>query len=227
MARFRSCLVVTYGRSGSTLLQGVLNTIPGWLIRGENEHFVSHLLKAYGALQTAAGTFGNQRRPSEPWFGVGEIDFALLREDLGRLIRNVLVPQARQADTRCFGFKEIRYVYHPAAVAPLLDFLHEILPDLGVIFNFRDIDAVLRSDWWRKADPDDTRAMLLDFERAALAYMVEGRAPSFLIRYDELIRRGAALHDLFAFLDEAPDAAALDRVFAITHSTITPVAGAG
>src|SRR5688572_1085508 len=29
--------IVTYGRSGSTLLQGVLNSIPGYLIRGEND----------------------------------------------------------------------------------------------------------------------------------------------------------------------------------------------
>lgn len=28
--------VVTYGRSGSTLVQGLLNSIPGYLIRGEN-----------------------------------------------------------------------------------------------------------------------------------------------------------------------------------------------
>ena len=29
--------VMTYGRSGSTLLMGLLNTIPGYLIRGEND----------------------------------------------------------------------------------------------------------------------------------------------------------------------------------------------
>ena len=27
---------MTYGRSGSTLVQGLLNSIPGYLIRGEN-----------------------------------------------------------------------------------------------------------------------------------------------------------------------------------------------
>jgi hypothetical protein len=29
--------VMTYGRSGSTLLMGLLNTIPGYLVRGEND----------------------------------------------------------------------------------------------------------------------------------------------------------------------------------------------
>jgi hypothetical protein len=43
-ARFPNIFVVTYGRSGSTLLQGVLNGIPGFLIRGENKDIVGHLL---------------------------------------------------------------------------------------------------------------------------------------------------------------------------------------
>ena len=35
--------VMTYGRSGSTLLMGILNSIPGWLLRGENRHAMRHL----------------------------------------------------------------------------------------------------------------------------------------------------------------------------------------
>ncbi len=35
--------IVTYGRSGSTLLQGILNSIPGYLIRGENRAALFHL----------------------------------------------------------------------------------------------------------------------------------------------------------------------------------------
>ena len=35
--------VMTYGRSGSTLLMGLLNSIPGYLIRGENRHAMRHL----------------------------------------------------------------------------------------------------------------------------------------------------------------------------------------
>ena len=35
--------VMTYGRSGSTLVQGLLNAIPGYLIRGENAAALNHL----------------------------------------------------------------------------------------------------------------------------------------------------------------------------------------
>ena len=34
--RFRTVNIVTYGRSGSTLLMGLLNAIDGYRIRGEN-----------------------------------------------------------------------------------------------------------------------------------------------------------------------------------------------
>ena len=35
--------VMTYGRSGSTLLMGLLNTIPGYLVRGENDDALRYL----------------------------------------------------------------------------------------------------------------------------------------------------------------------------------------
>lgn len=49
--RFGSILVITYGRSGSTLLQGILNSIDGILIRGENHNF---LLRSLLVLQKLA-----------------------------------------------------------------------------------------------------------------------------------------------------------------------------
>ena len=33
MGELRHVFVMTYGRSGSTLLMGILNSIPGWLLR--------------------------------------------------------------------------------------------------------------------------------------------------------------------------------------------------
>ena len=43
MHELRHVFVMTYGRSGSTLLMGILNSIPGWLLRGENRHAMRHL----------------------------------------------------------------------------------------------------------------------------------------------------------------------------------------
>jgi hypothetical protein len=45
--------IVTYGRSGSTLLQGVLNSIPGYLVRGENRQALRHLRALMQITRTA------------------------------------------------------------------------------------------------------------------------------------------------------------------------------
>lgn len=50
-SRFGSVLIITYGRSGSTLLQGILNSIPGYLIRGENENLMAHFYNAYKIIE--------------------------------------------------------------------------------------------------------------------------------------------------------------------------------
>lgn len=227
MTRFRSCLIVTYGRSGSTLLQGVLNAIPGWLIRGENENFAVHLYRAHAALHLAQTRPypADTSVPSDPWFGIRDVDLGQMRADCGTLLRNVLVPpnHHQHQQVRCFGFKEIRYVFAPEELPGYLDFLTSALPDLAILFNFRDIDAVMRSAWWREWDQAESRAMIDRFERAAIAYHLDHPGNSMIMRYEQLIRREAALRDLFTFLGETLDPARLDPVFATTHSTRTPV----
>ena len=48
--KFRHILIITYGRSGSTLLQGVLNGIEGVVLRGENDNAFFDLYKTYKKL---------------------------------------------------------------------------------------------------------------------------------------------------------------------------------
>lgn len=48
--RFNHILIITYGRSGSTLLMSLLNTVDGVLIAGENYNVCLHLFRAYKAL---------------------------------------------------------------------------------------------------------------------------------------------------------------------------------
>ena len=50
---FDVILIITYGRSGSTLLQGILNSISGVLVRGENANMCYHVFYAYQAILEA------------------------------------------------------------------------------------------------------------------------------------------------------------------------------
>ncbi len=67
--------VVTYGRSGSTLLTGILNSIPGFLIRGENRDAVHHLFLFHQTLATekARGPQDKVRQRTHPFFGIGDV----------------------------------------------------------------------------------------------------------------------------------------------------------
>ena len=50
---FDAVFVITYGRSGSTLMQGILNSIDGFHIKGENNGFVFKLFESYQLLVNA------------------------------------------------------------------------------------------------------------------------------------------------------------------------------
>jgi hypothetical protein len=67
MMNFNSILVVTYGRSGSTLLQGLSNSIDCCLIRGENSIFCNYLFKTYQSIGLAQSQNGETFQ--SPWFG--------------------------------------------------------------------------------------------------------------------------------------------------------------
>ena len=69
---FESILIITYGRSGSTLLQGVLNAIDGVLIRGENMNMCFHMFKTYQAILTSKSK--SERSPQSPFFGAKLLD---------------------------------------------------------------------------------------------------------------------------------------------------------
>jgi len=118
MARFKSLIIVCHGRSGSTLLQGILNAIPGFLIRGENHDFAAGLYMAYRRIKRAASApqaarLGRTDDPSVPWYGAADIDQQQLLADMTILMRNVLVPRAQQSSVLCYGFKEIRFPQIP------------------------------------------------------------------------------------------------------------------
>src|SRR5689334_17410791 len=112
--KFQSVLIVTYGRSGSTLLQGILNSIPGCLIRGENYAFCEGLYlsyKSYLRTQREQGGDPTTADVSSPWYGALHLDADQYAADMGALVRAHLtrgVPPGTKLE--CVGFKEIRYL---------------------------------------------------------------------------------------------------------------------
>jgi len=143
--------VVTYGRSGSTILLNLLNKIDGFCIRGENHGIVTALAKSSSELATARSDYGNESAdPTSPWYGIGAVHAEHYGRALAReFCRHVLLPSP---DTRVIGFKEVRY--SPRDISEdeydaTVQFLAENFENSRFIFNTRDCEEVANSGWWR------------------------------------------------------------------------------
>ncbi len=155
----RYVTVVTYGRTGSTVLQAALNALPGVVVRGENYGALRGLHDYVQALAETADRH-HAGRPSHPWFGSARLDpDAVLRSLRDHVLELLLRPPR---GTEWVGFKEVRYEPgHFADDDLLLEyllFLDALLPGIVYLVNVRSPEAAARSGWW--TDHGDAIAVL-------------------------------------------------------------------
>lgn len=207
--------ILTYGRSGSTLVQGILNAIPGYLIRGENRDALYHLFKFHQTcVQEVARVTredGSTLPVTHPFYGMDafavEQSLAGIRE---LVTRTLLRPEP---DTRVSGFKEIRW--YQEDLPDYVAFLCEAFPGARFIVNTRDNEAVLASKFWR-SKPRDGR--LERAEQSILAVAGSLGDAAFRVHYDDYINDPKSLAALFDWLGEPFDEAVVRGVMAVRHS---------
>ena len=208
-------VIVAYGRSGSTLLQTVLQTIPGSFIRGENNNVLYPLFRAWKRAHATRYSQGPKAIPAfGPWYGADEIaPRRFVKRLIDAVIEEILIPPQ---DTRVLGFKEIRFHDTEEGELPeFLDFIRRELAPCKIVFNTRRVDDVARSAWWKEGDAEEITTMLERLDRQYADYAAAHPGDCFLVRYDEYTRDREALRPLFDFLDEPFDgnriAAVLDH----------------
>lgn len=214
--------VLTYGRSGSTLLQGILNSIPGYLIRGENLQLMRHLYDYdQTALRQRRDLRRKQRRRGEPvgestavrpFFGFDSYPHRVAIRGIRRLALDTLLRP--EADTRVSGFKEIRWSEDD--VADYVTWLREVFPGARFIANTRDLTAVSGSKWW--AEHPDALSELEMREQRILELVAMLGDDAFHVRYDDYLDDVTALAPLFAWLGEEFDADRVRQVIDVPHS---------
>lgn len=199
--------IVTYGRSGSTLLQGILNSTPGVLIRGENRGITYKLHEFHKiATQTAEEKGDFARRPVNPFFGIRDYPRELAVRRMRALVEDTLLRP--EPDTRVVGFKEIRW-YH-ADLDDYVDFLCALFPDARFVVNTRDLAHVAKSYWW--AEKENPLEELADIERRILAVGERlGPRRAFRVHYDDFVADPGSLRGLFEWIGVPWDE---DRVLA-------------
>jgi hypothetical protein len=207
--------IMTYGRSGSTLLQGILNAVPGYLIRGENRDAVHHLYRfqqtCTDEAQRVARTDGRVRPVTHPFFGMDSFPADRSREQLRALVTETLLRPA--TDTRVTGFKEIRW-YHDD-LGDYVAFLREVFPGARFLVNTRDHEAVLASAFWR-SKPRDGR--LQRAEDAILDVAGHLGDAAYRVHYDDYVHDVRRLAGMFDWLGEPFDEARVREVMSVRHS---------
>ncbi|MCC0022617.1 MAG: sulfotransferase [Hyphomicrobiaceae bacterium] len=210
-----SLFIVTYGRSGSTLLQRILQTLPNSVIRGENENL---LFKFYQLDRAFAQTAENASRrkgshmPKSPWHGI-----ELLRPDAFRRdLADLFIKQVLNADgeTSYIGFKEIRWHNTREELADYLRFIEAAFPNPYFVFNSRNPEDVSQSAWFAKTRQNQEKAIRISNRMIAF---FEANMESFgdrviRTRYEDFSKNPKALAPLFERLGEKLDERRIAKV---------------
>ncbi|MGF1552939.1 MAG: sulfotransferase [Paracoccaceae bacterium] len=222
--------VVTYGRSGSTLTQRLLNALPGWCIRGENANLTYHLAQIahlaathemYAMRRTDAVRPREERHlytrdlvgeAHDPWWGVEAVD----PDDLRLSLMNLFAEKVLRlpSGTRVGGFKEIRQWEDAGFFARHLDVLKESFPNARFLFQKRGHEAVARSQWWRKLDAAVVARRLATADRLFEDYAAANPERSFVIEHERYAEGAPYVREILGFLGEALDDAAIEAVLA-------------
>lgn len=200
----RNLFIVTYGRSGSTLLQRLIQTIPGCTLRGENFNAIEGIWQSFNRVRKTRATWGKTPQPDlSPWYGADEVRPLLYANAMiDAMIAHVLRPPQ---DARYFGFKEIRYITLDDRFPEMLHFMRAHFKDAFFIFNTRDAEDVKKSAWWKNKEPDHIRQMVAKMDQRFADYHAANPDHSELLSYEAFSKDPNALRPLFEKLGEPFD----------------------
>lgn len=204
--------IVTYGRSGSTVLQSILQTIPGAHITGENFGALFPLFQATQRIRRAKTVWGKKEQPANhPWFGADRLKPNRFANRVAELFIDEVIQPPK--DARWIGFKEIRYP--PSADAqmePMLDFMRARFPNAHIVFNSRDAEKVAGSKWWGKRPPEEVKDMVRGLDARFAAYCEKWPEACFHAVHETTCAEPESLRPLFDQLGEPFDTAAVRMV---------------
>ncbi len=218
---FQSILIITYGRSGSTLLQGVLNSIDGVVIRGENYNMCYHLFEGYRSILKSKEQ--PHKNAQSSFYGSDLMDVSYYLKQMEETVKNLLLSDKKTEDSvRSYGFKEIRYGNHLNVLPEFLDFLQKIFPNCCFVFNTRNKEDVIKSwihlKWKKETETKQVLKTFQNIENVFLDYAESHSDRSFHITYEDVVGKKERLKELFSFLGAMYDEKKINSVLKLRHS---------
>jgi hypothetical protein len=228
LAKFPFVFIVTYGRSGSTLLLGLLNALPGYHICGENDGALVPVFRAYERLRRARYQWGTKENlPENPWYGAHLIMPELFaRGCVDAFFGAVLRPPL---GTRACGFKEIRYTdleLNDDEFTPFLHFMLSGFPGAAFVFNVRNIEKTASSGWWKDQNPEIVQRRLAGAVQRMTDYAQAHPENTLVFEYDRITSDATYFKTLCDFLGEPFDESVVHSVLSSPHSVIRGISRA-
>ncbi|WP_020401486.1 glycosyltransferase family A protein [Kordiimonas gwangyangensis] len=195
--------VVTYGRSGSTLVQTVLQSIDGYFMRGENENVLYGIFSAWRRAHSIRQRFDTRRKVPEngPWFGADEVDAEAFADRMvDAFIAEIVRPPE---DARVVGFKEIRYGdLEEDELVEFLEFMRRFFPRARFVFNTRAWQDVAKSSWWQDMGEGFVENLVSRSDRAFARFAAAYPSECHTMRYEDYADSIEPFKALFDFLGE-------------------------
>ena len=189
-------LICSTGRSGSTTLQRILNTIPNTNICGENDNAIIHLLEFYKSLKNKyivnadySYFVKNNIKPS--WYN--HYDTSSIISHIKHMIIQFLNYNNRAST---LGFKEIRY---DETNIHLLNEFKELFPKTKIIVHIKNPELQCNSGWWAE-NPEQSKKILFEKNNALVKYYINNKKDTYLTCFKDLFDL-EKLYALFVFLE--------------------------
>eukprot|EP01084_Bolivina_argentea_P003784 7130_1 len=201
-------LICASGRSGSTSMQLILNTIPNSNICGENWGAVNHLLEYYVSIKNASinnipGGFDplkyelftkNYIKPA--WYNT--YNFTEIQQN----IKQMIVKMYKTSENiSVWGFKEIRY--YNGKIHLMKEF-KELFPQTKVIIHVRqNINKQSRSSWFKR-NQNKSRKFLANYAKELREFYENNRDFVYFSTFEEIFNP-YSVAKIFKFLGEKFD----------------------
>ena len=209
---YRYLFIITYGRTGSTLLQKLLGSLPGYYMAGENHNCLHGTFEAWRNATILKDKYGwGHEGRDHPWHGSDVADpDGYARGMVAAFVANILKPPS---GARTVGFKEIRYLTED--LRDYLLFIDRFLTPATFVINTRSVDAVAQSAWWKGADKARLTADVARFEAITDALVAEFPDRFVKLDYAQWTRDPEALRPLFRLLGARFDAGRIAETLAV------------
>ena len=196
-------LICATGRSGSTTMQRIINTIPGSNICGENYGAINSILDFYNKLHaTSIDYVPGHYNPASyedivsknvkpAWYNSYKIN------EMEDQIRKLIITMFKnKPETNLWGFKEIRY---DNKKINLIKFFKKLFPQTKVIIQIRENIQAQSKSGWHKNDKN-APAYIQQMNKELIKFYTQNKEWCYLISFERMFDR-SNLQNIFSFID--------------------------